>query len=85
VTVSVGDKPNPNGVYDSKHTINVEGASAIKDFQGKQEYQLATVQVNVTDGKLSVDAISTNTKLNYLEIVNVTPGSHPRYRQLDCE
>jgi len=34
VTVSVGDKPNPNGVYDSKHTINVEGASAIKDFQG---------------------------------------------------
>ena len=80
VTVSVGDKVGGGGVYDSKHTINVEGVSAIKDFQGtsKQEYQLASVKVNVTDGKLTVDAIGgINTKLNYLEIVNVTPGSHP--------
>ena len=79
VTVSVGDQPW-RGVYDSKHTINVEGVSAINGFQGNsvQEYQLATVQVNVSDGKLTVDAIEgTNTKLNYLEIVNVSPGSHP--------
>ena len=79
VAVSVGDR-SWNGAYDSKHTINVEGVSAIKGFQStsKQEYQLATVKVDVTDGKLTVDAIGgTNTKLNYLEIVNVTPGSHP--------
>lgn len=79
VTVSVGDQPW-GGVYDSKHTINVEGVSAIKGFQStsKQEYQLATVKVNVTDGKLTVDATKgINTKLNYLEIVNVNPGSHP--------
>lgn len=80
VTVSVGDAPNNSRVYDSQHTIRVEGVTAINGFQGSatQEYQLATVKVNVTDGKLTVDAIGgSNTKINYLDIVNVTPGNHP--------
>lgn len=80
VTVSVGDKPNDQGVYDSKHTVRVEGITAINQFQStpKQQYQLATVKVNVNDGKLTVDAIGgVNTKLNYLEIDNITPGKHP--------
>ena len=80
VTVSVGDQIGRGGVYDSKHTINVEGVNAINSFQSTsaQEYQISTVTVNVTDGKLTVDAIGgINTKLNYLEIVNVTPGTHP--------
>jgi len=42
-----------------------------------QEYQLATVQVNVTDGKLSVDAIGGTKLKQLLEIVNVSPDSHP--------
>lgn len=80
VTVSVGDQPGTGGVYDSQHTIRVEGITAINRFQGSatQQYQLASVKVNVTDGRLTVDAIGgTNTKINYLEIVNVTPGKHP--------
>ena len=80
VTVSVGDAPGSGGVYDSKNTIRVEGVTAINGFQStsKQEYQLATVTVNVSDGKLTVDALGgTNTKINYLDIVNVTPGVHP--------
>ena len=80
VTVSVGDGPGSGGVYDSKNTIRVEGVTAINGFQStsKQEYQLATVTVNVSDGKLTVDALGgTNTKINYLDIVNVTPGLHP--------
>lgn len=80
VTVSVGDQPNGEGVYDSLHTINVEGVNAINGFQSTptQDYQLSTVTVNVIDGRLTVDAIGgTNTKINYLEIVNVSPGIHP--------
>lgn len=80
VTVSAGDGPNDKGVYDSKHSIRVEGVTAIKQFQStpEQEYQLETVKVNVKDGKLTVDAIGgTNTKLNYLEIVEITQGKHP--------
>lgn len=76
VTVCVGDEINSSGVYDSQHTINVEGVNAINDFQSnsKQEYKIATVRVNVTDGRLTVDAIGgTNTKLNYIEIYNAPP------------
>jgi len=80
VTVSVGDGPNPNGVYDSKHTIRVEGVTAIDKFQStpQQEYKLETVKVNVNDGRLTIDAIGgTNTKINFIEIFNITPGKHP--------
>ncbi|MBE9192445.1 PQQ-dependent sugar dehydrogenase [Gloeocapsopsis crepidinum LEGE 06123] len=80
VSVSVGDEPNPNGVYDSKHTIRVEGVTAIDKFQSNalQEYKLETVKVNVNDGRLTIDAIGgTNTKINFIEIFNITPGKHP--------
>lgn len=80
VTVSVGDAPNGGGIYDSKHSIRIESISAINRFQSntKQEYQLVTTKVNVTDGRLTIDAIGgINTKINYLEIVNITPGKHP--------
>lgn len=80
VSVSVGDQPGSGGVYDSKHTVRVEGVTAINRFQStsKQEYKLASVKVNVTDGRLTVDAIGgTNTKINYINIVHVPPGQHP--------
>lgn len=76
VSVCVGDEINASGVYDSQHTINVEGVNAINRFQSnsKQEYKTATVSVNVTDGRLTVNAIGgTNTKLNYIEIYNAPP------------
>lgn len=80
VSVSVGDQPGSGGVYDSKHTIRVEDVTAINRFQStsEQEYQLASIKVNVTDGRLTVDAIGgTNTKINYINIVHVPPGKHP--------
>ncbi len=84
VTVSVGDAPNSKGIYDSKHTIRVEGVTAINRFQGtaRQEYQLATVRVNVIDGRLTIDPgtgtnLGSNTKINYVDIVNIVPGKHP--------
>ena len=36
VTVSVGDEPSGTKGYDSQHTINVEGESAINQFQSKR-------------------------------------------------
>lgn len=84
VTVSVGDAPNGKGIYDSKHTIRVEGVTAINRFQAnaRQEYQLATVRVNVIDGRLTIDPgtgtnLGSNTKINYVDIVNIVPGKHP--------
>lgn len=80
VTVSVGDQPGGGGIYDSQHTINVEGVNAINSFQGNssQEYKQATVQVDVTDGKLTVDAIGGgNTKLNYVDINSASTGGAP--------
>jgi len=67
VTVGVGDKPK----YDSLQSINVEGINAINRFQSssEQEFKQATVEVDVTDGKLTIDAIGgMNTKINYLHI-----------------
>jgi hypothetical protein len=80
VTVSVGDVPSNRGVYDSKHTIRVEGDTVINQFQGSntQRYQIDSATVKVTDGRLTVDAFGgDNTKINYLEILKITAGSHP--------
>lgn len=80
VTVSVGDQANSSGKYDSQHTIRVEGDTIINQFQGSdtQKYQLDSGTIKVTDGKLTIDAFGGfNTKINYLEIVPITPGSHP--------
>lgn len=67
VTVSVGD----GGYIDSKHSINVEGVSAIKDFVPTTgtKFKSATVTVTVSDGKLTIDAANgTNTKINTVTI-----------------
>lgn len=78
VTVSVGDQPggsSGSSVYDSQHTINIEGTNAIDKFQAtaQNEYKQATATVDVTDGELTMDAIGgTNTKPNYVEIIGNT-------------
>ncbi|WP_218081299.1 kelch repeat-containing protein [Anthocerotibacter panamensis] len=80
VTVSVGDEPTSGTTYDSMNNIRVEGVSAIERFQGvaTKEYQQATVQTTVNDGRLTVDAQGgSNTKINYLEITSATPGVPP--------
>ncbi len=74
VTVSVGDQMGATA-YDSQHTVNIEGVNAINRFQATaaQEYATATVTAQVTDGRLTMDAIGgTNTKVNYLEIDSTT-------------
>lgn len=71
VTVSAGDQP----AYDSRHTVRVEGVTAISGFvsTAAAEFRPATVTVPVSDGRLTVDAIGgVNTKLNYVEISRVT-------------
>lgn len=75
VTVSVGDQPS----YDSLHTINVEGVPAISQFAAseQEEYRAATVIVPVMDGRLTIDARGgTNTKLNYIDIVQLVSASN---------
>ncbi|RAU82424.1 malectin domain-containing carbohydrate-binding protein [Pontibacter arcticus] len=72
VGVSVGD---PN-YYDSSHRINVEGKTAISGFvpSSQTKFRAATVQVQVSDGRLTIDAAGgTNTKLNYVTIASATP------------
>ena len=73
VTVGVGD---PLGASDpqfnnSVHVVNVEGQRAVDAFvpSAGAPCTRATVQVTVTDGRLTLDALSgTNTKLAYAEI-----------------
>jgi PKD repeat protein len=55
----------------SVHTVNVEGVRAIDNFvpTAANPCKLAVVAVDVTDGRLTVDAIGgTNTKLTYIEV-----------------
>ncbi len=89
VKVSVGDQMGATA-YDSQHTVNVEGVTALNRFQATaaQEYQTATVTARVTDGRLTIDAIGgTNTKLNYVEIDSTTapvePDVHAKVRFAD--
>jgi hypothetical protein len=77
VTVSVGDQPP----YDSRHTINVEGVTAIADFESSSgnEYREATVTVDVNDENLTIDAFGgVNTKLNYIRIVELVEQANIR-------
>ena len=77
VTVGVGDPT----AFDSTHEINIEGLEAINFFvpTAADPFEQATVPVEVTDGKLTIDAIGgSNTKINYVEIVNSdSPNSNP--------
>ena len=77
VTVSVGDALAPT---DSVYAINVEGTVALAPTQASATapFKTATVTVNVTDGKLTVDAKGgTNTKLDYVTIAAATAA--PKY------
>ncbi|WP_111767673.1 Ig-like domain-containing protein [Nakamurella deserti] len=81
VTAGVGDQAGPGRTgcaapcYDSFHTVRAEGVTLINRFQGSNARQYATgsATVEVTDGRLTVDAIGgTNTKLNFLTVAAVT-------------
>lgn len=77
VTVSVGDAGN---AIDSTHQINLEGTPAISSFvpTGTKKFFVTTRLINVTDGKLTIDAKGgTNTKLNY---VAIAVGNRPSVR-----
>lgn len=77
VTVSVGDA----AYTDSVHSINVEGIEVISDFIPSTEELFTTgsiVGVEVTDGKLTIDAIGgENTKLNFVEISSTSSMPTP--------
>ncbi|WP_242919897.1 Ig-like domain-containing protein [Pontibacter liquoris] len=71
VTVSAGDP----SYLDSKHQVNVEGVAAISGFvpTSTEKFRSGTVIVEVSDGKLTIDANGgTNTKLNYAIIAPST-------------
>jgi hypothetical protein len=75
VTVSAGDTQ----YIDSIHTLRVEGVTAINLFTPTNVTKLmqATVQVTVSDGKLTIDAIGgTNTKINYVTITPVADSDN---------
>ncbi len=83
VKVSVGDI----SYTDSNHVINIEGENVISEFTPTGEgtfdptdttpdglYTMGTTTVDVTDGKLTVDAIGgMNTKINFIEIETLIP------------
>ena len=67
VTVNVGD----TSFADSNHVINIEGNQFISGFvpTSNQLFESKTELVEVSDGKLTVDAIGgENTKINSIEI-----------------
>ncbi len=71
VTVSAGDE----GYYDSDHEINVEGLPVIADLvtSASAKHKIATCVVQVSDGKLTVDASGgVNSKINYITIAAAT-------------
>ena len=80
VKVAVGD-PN-NGTAPESHTINVEGVNAIDGFPksganngSNDRHKTATVTADVSDGKLTIDAIGgENTKINYVDILSKQTG-----------
>jgi hypothetical protein len=82
VTVSVGDPTADGNAADTpRHTIRVEGQTAISNFQSAgadgslTRHKSATVQdVRVADGKLTVDAQGGfNTKINHIDITGESP------------
>ncbi|TNC32283.1 choice-of-anchor D domain-containing protein, partial [Mumia zhuanghuii] len=80
VKVSVGDQGGGANGYDSTHTVNVEGVRTVDAFKGTaaKEYEAATKTVEVTDGRLTIDAVGgTNTKLNYVEVDTTVEPEEP--------
>ncbi|RKS80732.1 hypothetical protein CLV35_0200 [Motilibacter peucedani] len=67
VTVSVGDPK----YYDSRPRLSVEGTTAIEGVvpSAAAPFASATVTVQVTDGRLTLDAAGgTNTKIDYVDV-----------------
>ncbi len=76
VSFSVGDPAFIN----SSNTINVEGQRAMTNFvpTAANLWSNATATVNVTDGRLTIDAIGgTNTKLNWVRVQTAPAGARP--------
>jgi N-acetylneuraminic acid mutarotase len=74
VSVSVGDGTQ----VDSRHTINIEGTTAISNFTPttSNRFRNATIPVSVSDGALTIDANGgQNTKINYVIINPVSTGT----------
>lgn len=77
VTVVVGDAA---ANFDSSHRINIEGQVAISAFVPTTDDRFAatTRTVNVTDGRLTIDAIGgTNTKIDYVTVVKDVADQRP--------
>ena len=77
VTVSVGDGGT---AIDSTHSVRVEGIVAIAPFTptAADKFRSASLNVVVTDGRLTVDAIGGfNTKINYIDISDGAPDTTP--------
>ncbi|MFP5348131.1 MAG: PA14 domain-containing protein, partial [Actinomycetes bacterium] len=84
VEASVGDQPGGAKTgcsapcYDSKHTVRAEGVKLLDQFQAtaSTEYKSGSARVDVTDGRLTIDAIGgNNTKLNWLTVVTAGPDT----------
>lgn len=76
VTVSVGDAT----AVDSVHRINIEGVNAIAGFApvAGNLFLTAAMNVNVIDGRLTIDAIGgINTKINYVIIQDAIGVTRP--------
>lgn len=80
VTVSMGDSAGG-----SNQMLRAEGNNFLASpfntttTGGVPSYfKLATLTVDVTDGRLTLDAVGgTDTRINYVEIVPISPGDHP--------
>ena len=73
VTLSVGDAD----FFDGTDGINVEGQTIIPVFQRSlsEKHRTGSGTVTVNDGRLSVVATGTNTKLNYIDISQAAQGN----------
>ena len=82
VTVAVGDAGTP---IDSVNRINIEGQVAITGFRptAADKFMTATRTVNVTDGRLTIDARGgSNTKLAYVKVVSDSTLGRPSVTSL---
>jgi Ca2+-binding RTX toxin-like protein len=82
VTVSVGD----NDYADSTHNVNVEGQNLIDNaaLTNDNKFANATGTFEVTDGRLTVDAVGgQNTKINYIDITNADASLSSNQENLD--
>lgn len=85
VEVAAGDQSGSGGVYDSVHTILVEGIAVIDNFQATagNEYAIETAVVTVSDGTLTVTPNGNNTKIAYITVVDANPsGNQQRFDNL---